>query len=257
MDSFLKGKVFFRNLENKFFAFFSKNGGISGGSYSSLNCSLNNKDLEKNVIANRRIACNKVGIIPENLIMLNQIHSNKVIEISQRNKNNLFSADAMITKECNIALGVTTADCAPIIFIGKKTIGIAHVGWKGLLGDIINKTITLLKKNEKVEDIRCFVGPHISTDSFEVKKDFISNLVDNHNQFRKFIKVKKNRFFFDYARLIFYKINSEKIKHYVNLNLDTYTNPKFFFSYRYNRKKNLECGRQVSIVGIRKKKMTS
>lgn len=255
MKFFSDKNFFFQKFDNKFLAFFSKNGGVSKGSFYSLNCSFNKQDHRENVIKNRKIVCKKLNVPIESLVLLNQIHSNKVIEINQQNKRMLFSADAMITKVGDIVLGIMTADCAPIVFIGNKFVGIAHVGWKGLVNGIIDKTVELLKINgEKIQNLRCIVGPHLSSSYFEVKHDFISNLKKLKNESENFIKIKKKKLYFDFSGLIFETIKSNNIQHYFNLDIDTYSNPKTFFSYRYSKNKSLECGRQLSIVSIKKSK---
>ena len=126
------------------------------------------------------------------MIFINQIHSNKVIHINEKNKNKKFSADAMITDYPGIALAILTADCAPIIFFGKKFVGIVHVGWKGLINGIIDETVELLqKKGEKARDLICSVGPHLKINSFKVGKDFISSVKDKNRNYEDFIKKKK------------------------------------------------------------------
>ena len=113
IDPQLKSK--FNNLE-KYHGFFTRNGGVSIGSFSSLNCSHNSIDKVINIEKNKKIVCNEFSLKSENLIFINQIHSNKVIHINEKNKNKKFSADAMITDYPGIALAILTADCAPIIF---------------------------------------------------------------------------------------------------------------------------------------------
>ena len=251
IDPQLKSK--FNNLE-KYHGFFTRNGGVSIGSFSSLNCSHNSIDKVINIEKNRKIVCNEFSLKSENLIFINQIHSNKVIHINEKNKNKKFSADAMITDYPGIALAILTADCAPIIFFGKKFVGIVHVGWKGLINGIIDETVELLqKKGEKPRDLICSVGPHLKVNSFKVGKDFISSVKDKNRNYEDFIKKKKNEYFFDFSECISENLKKKKISNFSISNYDTFSNPTLFFSYRYYKNKNQDCGRQISVVGIKKK----
>ena len=106
---------------------------------------------------------------------MNQIHSNKVIFIDKPNDQTL-NADGIISNRKDLILGVLTADCAPIVILGKKYFGIIHAGWKGTFSGIIENAINFfLKKGECKEDIFVDVGPHLRKESFEVKNDFLIN----------------------------------------------------------------------------------
>ena len=122
--------------------FFNKLGGFSKGIYKSLNCGIGSKDIKKHVNANINKVCKKIGCSKNHLILLNQIHSNKVHIINKLPKNKLYG-DAMITNKKKIALGILTADCAPIFIYDPDNnfIGAVHVGWKGAYKKIIQKMI--------------------------------------------------------------------------------------------------------------------
>ena len=252
MKKISKDKIYISHrVQNRFCAFFSKNGGSSKGIFNSLNCSLNNIDNKKNVLTNRELVCKIFNFSKKNLILLNQTHSNKVVIINKRNVNKLYNADGMITNNPDVLLGVLTADCAPIAFLGKEFIGIIHAGWKGLVNGIIENTINLFEKNnEKVENLNCFIGPHLSSKYFEVKNDFISCLYKFNKENIKFIEKNKNKNYFNYSGYITSILKSFNIK-YIHSNFDTYSNPSLFFSYRFSKQKNKECGRQISVVGIK------
>ena len=125
--------------------FFDKKGGKSIGIYKSLNCGIGSSDSKKNVLNNLKIVCKKINCSSKNLILLNQIHSNKFYFISKNLKFNKkkLKGDALITNVKNIALGVLTADCVPILIYDKnlKVISIIHAGWKGAYVGIIKKVI--------------------------------------------------------------------------------------------------------------------
>ena len=239
-------------LSNKLYGFFSRNGGISLGNFSSLNCAFSKYELENNTLENRKIVCKALKKSLNELVLVNQIHSNKVVEINLSNKYKEKNADGMITKSRGIILGILTADCAPIIFIGKEYIGIIHVGWKGLFSGIINKTINLLlKRGEKAEEIFCFIGPHIRSESFQIREDFKKKVLLMDKENSKFVNVINNEMFFDFTMFMYEELKKNNICNVSISEYNTYCNPKLFFSYRYSKQNGIDyCGRQISVVSI-------
>ena len=98
------------------YAFFSRNKGISDGIYKSLNCGLSSKDKKSNVLKNRIVALKRIGLSNKNLIIPNQVHSNKIKIVDENSINKNITADGLITKSDKIVLGILTADCAPFFF---------------------------------------------------------------------------------------------------------------------------------------------
>ena len=175
------------------FCFFSRNGGISKGEFSSLNCGYKRGDLDENVKKNRIIVSNQLN--QKKIILPSQVHSNIAIKIDKK-IHNLKPADATISNRQDILLGILTADCAPIIVLGKSYYGIIHAGWKGLINGIIENTFNkILSLGEKEEYLKVVVGPHLKGESFEVKKDFIKILKSKIKDFERFIILKKKLFF--------------------------------------------------------------
>ncbi len=173
--------------------FFNKLGGYSNGIYKSLNCGTGSKDNKNNINKNLKKICRKIKCTKTKLVLLNQTHSNKVFSIKKIPKKKPIG-DALITSKSKYALGILTADCAPVfIFDPKKNIISAiHAGWKGAYKKIIYKSIDeLKKKGSNVKDLIVVVGPCISKYNYEIKKDFLS----------KFIKqIKKTYVFFHLIR---------------------------------------------------------
>ena len=186
-----KNKIVFN--KNFKYCFFTRNGGVSKKNFSTLNCAYNKGDEDKNVKKNREYVhkkfCNK-----KKIILMNQIHSNKVIFIDKPNDQTL-NADGIISNRKDLILGVLTADCAPIVILGKKYFGIIHAGWKGTFSGIIENAINFfLKKGECKEDIFVDVGPHLRKESFEVKNDFLINLKKQEVNSDKYISSIKKTF---------------------------------------------------------------
>ena len=127
-------------INNISHGFFSNRGGISKGIYKSLNCGLGSKDNRRHVLNNLEIIKKKFKV--KNLNLLKQIHSNKVLHLKNNNNNlRIGVADGIFTSLTNNLIGILTADCAPIIVLGKKYFGIIHAGWKGLINGIIENTV--------------------------------------------------------------------------------------------------------------------
>ena len=95
--------------------FFSRKGGFSKGIYKGLNCGKGSKDNKKKILKNLNIVSKKMQVNSKNLILMHQTHSNKVVEITKKNQSKKIKSDAIITKMNNLALGVLTADCVPIL----------------------------------------------------------------------------------------------------------------------------------------------
>ena len=95
--------------------FFSRKNGSSLGIYSSLNCGIGSKDKKENVIKNLEIVSKKFQINRKQLVLMNQKHTNNVKVLKEDSRDIKVDADAMVTKNENLALAVLTADCAPIL----------------------------------------------------------------------------------------------------------------------------------------------
>ena len=163
--------IFYKDFQ---YCFFTRNGGVSKKNFSSLNCAFNKGDIEINVKKNREYV-HKKFCSKKKIVLINQVHSNKIFFIDKIT-NQTLTGDGIISKRKDLILGVLTADCAPIVILGKKYFGIIHAGWKGVFSGIIENAINLfIKKGECEEDIFVDVGPHLRKNSFEVKNDFLLN----------------------------------------------------------------------------------
>ena len=150
--------------------FFSRKGGVSEGIYKSLNCGLGSNDKKSIVKSNIKIVAKKTGCKLNNLILLKQHHSNKVIDFDNLLVKKRYKADGIITTYPKFAFGILTADCAPILVADKinKTIAAIHSGWRGAnLGIIDNLIKSFKKKKSKLSNIIVAIGPCISQKRYE------------------------------------------------------------------------------------------
>ena len=157
-----------RYYKNFKFCFFSRNGGQSKNNFHSLNCAFNSEDTKENVMKNRELARKKISKF-KRIVLMNQVHSNKVILVDKADRK-ILNVDGMVSKRKDLCLGILTADCAPIIILGQNYYGIVHAGWRGLINNILLNAINLFKdQGESEKNLHLFVGPHLKKNSFEVK----------------------------------------------------------------------------------------
>ena len=243
----------FKNLEEIQHCFFSRKNGNSKGIYESLNCGIGSKDDSKNVDKNLEIIAKNFKIQRSNLILMNQTHSNNVKIIKKESGNIKVNADAIVTTKDNLALGVLTADCAPILFFEtkKKIIGCIHAGWKGAINGIIENTIEKIKElGGEINKVRVCIGPCIDKKNYEVKKDFYQNFKQkSENSDIFFSKGRNDSFYFDLRGFITKKFNNNGILQVDNINIDSFSSPEEYFSHRRAKKLGEnDYGRCISVI---------
>ena len=240
----------FKNLNH---CFFSRRGGYSSGLYKSLNCGKGSRDKRKNISKNLEYVSKKMYVKKKRLILMHQTHSNKVVEINEKNLDKNIYSDAMITRYKKVALGVLTADCVPILVYDKrnKIIGCIHAGWRGALSGIIKKTITKIKRKNSKYDIFASVGPCISIKSYEVDLNFYKKFLAMAKKNEKYFKIKnKNKKIFNLREYVNDKLVELNVK-VDHINRDTYREKKNFFSYRRSSKlKQNDYGRCISAISM-------
>ena len=237
-------------------AFFNRLGGKSIGVYKSLNCGLGSFDVKKNVIANLNIALKSIGCKSKNIVLLNQIHSDKFFYIDKKYKYNKkkFKGDALITDKKKLPIAVLTADCAPILIHDQNTKMIAaiHAGWRGAYKGIINNVIKfMIKKGCSPKNMTAVVGPCISIKNYEVKKDFFKKFFKKDKKNGIFFKKTKNKIYFSLNKYIYFQLKYLNIKNIEIIKKDTFDIKNNFFSARRSiQSKYNDYGRNISIIMI-------
>ncbi len=228
------------------YSFFGRDSGFSKGLFSSLNCSKFVGDDLDFVEKNLEFVQKSIGA--KKLMTLNQIHSAKCIIVDEKNKSDQ-EADALVTQSENVALGILTADCVPVLLFDpvKKIIGAAHAGWKGAKGGVIENTIEkMVSLGSRCEDISAVIGPCVHVESYEVNEDFLNNFSRNY-----FSKI-ENEDHFDIVKFCRDKLREKGISKISVDKTDTYKNHEKYFSFRYARKNsNGVCGRNISVICIK------
>jgi len=238
--------------------FFTRVGGESRGIYSSLNCSLYSKDHLLHVKNNRKSAIEFFSLQTDMLLTPNQAHGKKVLILKKKWKKNLDPrVDAIVTKKSGLILGILTADCAPVILCDEKTevIGIAHAGWKGVFLGVLESTVDRMENiGARRSNIKAVIGPCISKRFYEVSSDLFQKFIKKDVANKVFFTASKKpaRYMFDLAGCICGILKKLNIGNVENLDLDTFSNPKRFFSYRRSEKKREnDFGRNLSIVALK------
>jgi polyphenol oxidase len=233
--------------------FFSKKGGFSKGIYRSLNCGRGSKDRKDNILKNLKHVSKKILVKKNKLILMNQTHSNKVIEINKNNYKKKINADAVITRVKGLALGVVTADCVPIIIydFNNQIVGCIHAGWKGAISGVINNTVNKIKKINSKNKIFACIGPCIGKKSYEVDLSFYKKFLSISEKNKiYFFEKKKNKKLFDLRKFVSDKLSELDVE-VDHVNLDTFKEKNNFFSYRRSCKlKQYDYGRCISVIRL-------
>ncbi len=159
--------------------FLGKEGGVSTGVHAGLNVGLGSADDRAAVTENRRRAL--AAVAPQAaLATLHQVHSAEAIVVSAPFPDDARPhADGLATDRPGVALGILTADCAPILLADPRAgvVGAAHAGWKGALGGVIAATVAaMVALGARRENIAAAVGPCIARASYEVDDAFLRRL---------------------------------------------------------------------------------
>jgi YfiH family protein len=213
--------------------FFTRQGGVSKGSYSSLNMALDKSDLS---------------------VTASQVHSSIVYKVVES-----FSilekptADALVTSLENVVIGVLTADCAPILVYApeKQLIASIHAGWKGAKSDVIANTIIQLEAMGAQRD-NCIavIGPTIQQESYEVDEEFYDLFLTERTSNQQWFKPHRlNHYLFDLPGYVCHKLTQERLSKIEHINVDTYKNEELFFSYRRTvHRQESVFGNQISAI---------
>lgn len=190
------------------------------------------------------------------VLLLNQVHGDKIVAVDDIKKihgtQNLPKADGIVTNLKNVAIGIVTADCAPIIFHDEENqiIGACHAGWKGAKSGVIQETV---KKMQALgaKNISAIIGPMIQQYSYQVSIDFYNEfLLESKNNLRFFKETADPiRWNFNLPNYVESKLSLSGVNDIENLMIDTYTNIQKYHSYRRFCHNNEEGkGRNIAVI---------
>jgi YfiH family protein len=235
--------------------FFTREGGVSRGPYASLNCGPGSQDDPAAVAENRARCMALLDHPPEALATLYQAHTAEVVVVDTLwPSDRRPTADAMVTSRPGIALGILTADCAPVLLADRHTgvIGAAHAGWKGALGGVLRNTVAaMLDLGARKASIIAAVGPCIGQRSYEVgpefPKPFLAEDSGNADYFAP--APRPGHFFFDLPGYVSRALSHLGISEVTRVPADTCRDETRFYSYRRGTLRGEpDYGRQLSAI---------
>ncbi len=235
--------------------FLGRSGGVSTGVVAGLNVGTGSKDDPAAIAENRRRAVEAVKPGAQ-LATVYQVHSNEARYVAEPwPQGERPKADAMVTDQPGLLLGILTADCAPVLLADSESgiVGAAHAGWRGALSGITDSAIAAMEEiGARRERIAAAIGPCIALPSYEVDEAFRERFMeaDPANE-RFFITSASDSLHFDLPAYVRHRLIAAGIDEVETIHLDTYSNPDRFFSYRRaTHEKEPDYGRQFSLIGL-------
>ncbi|MCC7427330.1 MAG: peptidoglycan editing factor PgeF [Alphaproteobacteria bacterium] len=218
--------------------FFTRAGGVSDGPFASLNCSLSGKDELARVLENRARAVAAFGLPPAALVGLFQIHSPTVAVVERPwGVDGRPQADASVTRLRGVALGIVTADCAPVLLADAEAgvIGAVHAGWRGAVAGVLEATVAVMVKlGARASAIAAAIGPCIRQPSYEVGPDLCAALLAADAAHARFLAPgrRAERWQFDLAGFCADRLAAAGVATVETVPADTLADAARFFSYR-------------------------
>jgi hypothetical protein len=238
--------------------FFTREGGHSSGLYASLNCGLGSGDDIASVTRNRAKVADTLGVSPDHLLTVYQHHSADVHVVTEPWAHDVRpKADAMVTRERGIAIGVLTADCGPVLFADAHAgvIGAAHAGWKGALGGVTDATVAAMERlGASRANMIAVIGPTISRAAYEVGPEFAPRFLDMAKENSVFFQpsAREGHWMFDLPGYLAMRLAAAGVGKAINLDLCTFADEARFFSYRRTTHRGEPgYGRQISAIVLR------
>jgi polyphenol oxidase len=235
--------------------FLGRRGGVSEGVCAGLNVGFGSGDDRDRINENRRRAVEAVAPGAA-LTSVFQVHGADVVEVTAPWSDEARPhADALVTARPGIALGILTADCAPVLLADPAAgvVGAAHAGWKGAFAGVLGATVDAMERlGATRERILASVGPAIGRKSYEVDEGLYGRFLeadDDNDLF--FTDGRPGRYQFDLEGYVLARLAAAGVKKIEALGLDTYADPARFYSYR--RATHLgepSYGRQISIIAL-------
>ena len=237
-------------------AFFTREGGVSNGIYAGLNGGLGSSDVPAHVLENRRRMSEHMGVAPDRFLSLHQTHSPDVVTATGPWDGEVRpKADAVVTRTEGLAIGITTADCGPVLFIDpvRRVIGAAHAGWKGALTGVLESTLQAMEElGAERAQIIAAIGPMIRQPSYEVGAEFVERFLDADAEHAMFFlpSPRERHAMFDLAGFIRMRLEKAGVLMIDDLGADTYADERFFSYRRSVHRKEPDYGRHVHAIAL-------
>jgi len=237
--------------------FFTRAGGVSDGLYATLNGGVGSDDAPDRVAENRARMAAALGVTPDRFLSLYQIHSPKVVvaeapwDVASRPR-----ADALVTQVPQLAIGIGTADCGPVLLADPqaRVIGAAHAGWRGALTGVVEATIGAMERlGASRARIVAATGPMIRQPSYEVGQDLLEKFLADDKDNARFFRpaARAGHAMFDLAGYIVARLRKAGIAQVEDLGHCTYADPAQFYSYRRStHRAEPDYGRHINAIAL-------
>ena len=237
--------------------FYTRHDGVSDGIYESLNCGLGSRDEPELVQENRARVATALGVPAGALATPYQVHGTQVTyaESAWRSEHGPES-DAVVTDRPGIALGVSTADCGPILFADQEAqvVGAAHAGWRGALSGVLAATVDAMERRRADRSrIVAVLGPTISQANYEVGGELMDRFTGADRANERYFRPsdRDGHAMFDLPGYIVSRLADTGVAQVSALNLCTYADPGRFFSYRRaTHRGQADYGRMLSVIAL-------
>jgi polyphenol oxidase len=237
--------------------FFTREGGVSEGIYAGLNTGIGSSDIREAVLENRTRAARFLRIASENLATPYQVHGTTAVIVTEPWGPGLGpKADAVVTNQPGIAVGVGAADCGPVLF-ADATAGIiaaAHAGWKGAFTGVLESTIATMESlGAARKNIVAVLGPTISARAYEVGPEFVARFAEQSTDNARYFRPsnRAGHSFFDLPGYIVARLGHAGIGGAHDVGLCTYSDAARFFSYRRaTHRGEPDYGRNLSAIAL-------
>ncbi|HYE48376.1 MAG TPA: peptidoglycan editing factor PgeF [Azospirillaceae bacterium] len=238
-------------------ASFTREGGVSEGLYASRNVGFGSQDDPAKVAENRRRCMADLGLPAGALVTVYQVHSPEVVTVEAPfGPADAPKADALVTKVPGVALGILTADCAPVLFCdpSARVVGAAHAGWKGAVGGVLEATVAAMEAlGADRSRILAGIGPHISARAYEVGPEFRERLLetggDNAAWFAP--SARGGHFLFDLGGYAEARLRAAGVASVERAPHCTLLEDRFFSYRRTTLAGEPDYGRQLSAISLR------
>jgi polyphenol oxidase len=233
--------------------FFTRRGGVSQGIYASLNCGAGSKDDAAAVRQNRGRVVAHLGA--REIVSAHQVHGTTAVIVREAwPASERPQADALVTDTPGIAVGVLTADCAPVLFADAQAgvVAAAHAGWRGAITGICEAAIDAMEQlGADRSRIGAAVGPCIGTAAYQVGPDFQAQVLDQDPGSAAFFTPPdaSGRPHFDLSAYLASRLARAGLSAVSVEDACTFSGADDFFSYRRSRVRNeADYGRQISAI---------
>ena len=168
----------------------TRHGGVGKGNYASFNINYYCGDNPEDIETNREALCQLLGVDRFHLVYPHQVHGDKVIIIDSQWLESLSPAekffslegkDAVMTNLAGVCIGVSTADCIPVLLYDADhhACCAVHAGWRGTAKRIVQKAVVCMAQAYGTSSLQlqAVIGPGISMECFEVGDEVYEQFV--------------------------------------------------------------------------------